>query len=60
MTAKPAFGAGAFRVSARRGAVEAQPTPAEYVDAENLYVTDACIEYLRPLIGELPKYVKLF
>ena len=34
--------------------------PLEYVDAENLYVTDACIEYLRPLIGELPKYVKLF
>ncbi len=39
---------------------EAQPTPSEYVDAENLYVTDACVEYLRPLIGELPKYVKLF
>ncbi|MBQ1278098.1 MAG: hypothetical protein IIY07_05595 [Thermoguttaceae bacterium] len=41
-------------------AVEAQPMPTEYVDAENLYVTDACVEYLRPLIGELPKYVKLF
>jgi hypothetical protein len=41
-------------------AVEAKPMPAEFVDAENLYVTDACIEYLRPLIGELPKYVKLF
>ena len=60
MTAKPAFGAGAFRVSARRGAVEAKPTPTEYVDAENLCVADACIERLRPLIGELPKYVKLF
>jgi len=32
----------------------------EYVDAENLCVTDAYVEYLRPLIGELPKYVKLF
>ena len=41
-------------------AVEAKPMPAEFVDAENLYVTDACVEYLRPLIGELPKYVKLF
>ncbi|MBQ9126298.1 MAG: hypothetical protein IJY15_00900 [Thermoguttaceae bacterium] len=60
LTAKPAFGAGAFRVSARRGAVETQPTPPESVDAENLYVTDAYVEYLRPLIGELPKYVKLF
>ncbi|MBQ7110912.1 MAG: hypothetical protein IJO06_06800 [Thermoguttaceae bacterium] len=34
-------------VSARRRAVEAKPTPTEYVDAENLYVTDACVEYLR-------------
>ena len=59
MTVKPALEAGAFRVSARRRVVEAQPTPPEYVDAENLYVTDACVEYLRPLIGELPKYVKL-
>ena len=41
-------------------AVEAKPTPLEYVDAENLYVTDACLEYLRPLVGELPNYVKLF
>ncbi len=41
-------------------AVEASPMPLEYVDAENLFVTDACLEYLRPLIGELPEYVKLF
>ena len=40
-------------------AVEAAPMPREYVDAENLFVTDACLEYLRPLIGELPEYVKL-
>ncbi len=41
-------------------AVEAKPMPLEYVDAENLFVTDACLEYLRPLVGELPNYVKLF
>ncbi|MCF0235082.1 MAG: diphosphate--fructose-6-phosphate 1-phosphotransferase [Thermoguttaceae bacterium] len=41
-------------------AVEAKPMPAEYVDAENLFVTEACLEYLRPLVGELPKFVKLF
>ncbi len=41
-------------------AVEAKPMPLEYVDAENLYVTDACLEYLRPIVGELPEYVKLF
>ncbi|MBR4833481.1 MAG: hypothetical protein IKU86_03995 [Thermoguttaceae bacterium] len=51
---------GARPVSARRRDVEAKPTPVEYVDAENLYVADACVEYLRPLIDELPKYVKLF
>ena len=41
-------------------AVEAKPMPLEYVDAENLFVTKECVEYLRPLVGELPKYVKLF
>ncbi|MBQ6827996.1 MAG: hypothetical protein IJO46_08275, partial [Thermoguttaceae bacterium] len=38
LTVKPALEAGAFRVSARRRVVEAQPSPPEYVDAENLYV----------------------
>ncbi|MGN0910400.1 MAG: diphosphate--fructose-6-phosphate 1-phosphotransferase [Thermoguttaceae bacterium] len=41
-------------------AVEAKPMPLEYVDADKLFVTDACVEYLRPLVGELPNYVKLF
>lgn len=41
-------------------AVEAKPMPLEFIDQENLYVTDKCLEYLRPLIGELPNYVKLF
>lgn len=41
-------------------AVAAKPMPLEYVDAENLFVTKECLDYLRPLIGELPKYVKLF
>jgi ATP-dependent phosphofructokinase / diphosphate-dependent phosphofructokinase len=39
-------------------AVEAKPMPEEYLDAENLTVTEACLEYLRPLIGEMPKYVR--
>ena len=41
-------------------AVEAKPMPLEYVDAENLFVTKECVDYLKPLIGELPQYVKLF
>ncbi|MBR2002752.1 MAG: hypothetical protein IJ991_01060 [Thermoguttaceae bacterium] len=60
MTAIPALEAGAFRVSARRRVVESQPTPPEYVDAENLCVADACVKYPRPSSGEPPKYVKLF
>lgn len=36
-----------------------KPMPAEFIDDDKLFVTDACIEYLRPLIGELPKYVRL-
>ena len=39
-------------------AIGAKPMPDEFIDDENLFVTDACIEYLRPLIGELPKYVR--
>lgn len=39
-------------------AIGAKPMPDEFIDDENLFVTDACIEYLRPLVGELPKYVR--
>ena len=39
-------------------AIGAKPMPDEFIDDENMFVTDACIEYLRPLIGELPKYVR--
>ncbi len=39
-------------------AVEAKPMPEAFLDAENLFVTDACLEYLRPLIGTLPEYVR--
>ena len=36
-----------------------KPMPAEFIDDDKLFVTEACLEYLRPLIGELPKYVRL-
>ena len=41
-------------------AVRDREMPLEYVDAENLFVTKECVEYLRPLVGEMPEYVKLF
>ena len=40
-------------------AVQAKPMPAAYLDPEGNYVTPACLEYLEPLIGPLPEYVRL-
>ncbi|GEM_PF-5656054 len=30
-----------------------------FIDKERLYVTDAFVEYARPLVGPLPEYVRL-
>ncbi len=35
-----------------------KPMPPEYLAEDRLDVTDACLEYLKPLIGELPEYVR--
>lgn len=40
-------------------AVRARPMPDEYYDADRLYVTDAFLEYVRPLVGSLPHYARL-
>lgn len=40
-------------------AVAAKPMPAEYLTADGLFVTQACLDYLRPLVGPLPAYVQL-
>lgn len=37
----------------------AKPMPDEYINAEGNYVTPACIEYLKPIVGTLPEYVRL-
>ncbi|MDR3110107.1 MAG: 6-phosphofructokinase [Planctomycetaceae bacterium] len=36
-----------------------KPMPDEFIDDENLFVTEKCLEYLRPLVGELPEYARL-
>lgn len=36
-----------------------KPMPDEFICSDRYFVTDACLEYLRPLIGELPDYVRL-
>ena len=36
-----------------------KPMPDEFICHDRLFVTEKCLEYLRPLIGELPDYVRL-
>lgn len=40
-------------------ALHEKPMPAEFIDEKNLFVTPACIDYLRPLVGQLPQYARL-
>jgi 6-phosphofructokinase 1 len=40
-------------------AIGAKPMPDEFITADGDFVTAACIEYLKPLVGELPEYVRL-
>lgn len=36
-----------------------KPMPDEYISADGRFVTPACVEYLKPLVGPLPEYVRL-
>ena len=40
-------------------AIQAKPIPDEYITPAGNDVTPACLDYLRPLIGPLPEYVRL-
>lgn len=40
-------------------AVRAKPMPDEYISKDGMDVTPAFIEYIKPLVGQLPQYVKL-
>ena len=40
-------------------AVHAKPMPDEYISADGSFVTDAFLDYVRPLVGELPRYSRL-
>ncbi len=40
-------------------AIKAKPMPDEYINAAGSFVTDAFLDYLRPLVGVLPKYATL-
>ncbi|AQT69222.1 6-phosphofructokinase 1 [Anaerohalosphaera lusitana] len=40
-------------------AVRAKPMPDEFINDEGNFITDAFIEYAKPLLGEMPDYVRL-
>lgn len=40
-------------------AVSAKPMPKEYFNSEGNFVSDAFIDYMKPLAGELPDFVRL-
>jgi 6-phosphofructokinase 1 len=40
-------------------ALGAKPMPDEFITADGTFVTPACLEYLKPLVGPLPEYVRL-
>ena len=39
-------------------ALNEKPLPDDYICDDRLFVTEKAIKYIRPLIGELPKYVR--
>jgi 6-phosphofructokinase 1 len=40
-------------------AVRAKPMPDEFINAEGNFITDRFLDYLKPLVGPMPGYVKL-
>ena len=40
-------------------AIKAKPMPDEFINSEGNFVTDAFLDYLQPLVGELPDYARL-
>ena len=41
-------------------AIKAKPLPDEFINKEGNFITEAFLDYVRPLVGELPDYVKLY
>ena len=37
-----------------------KPMPDDFICEDRLFVTEACLEYLRPLVGTMPHYVRLY
>lgn len=41
-------------------ALGAKPMPDEFICKDRLFVTKECLDYLRPLVGDMPNYVRLY
>ena len=37
-----------------------KPMPDRFICDDRYFVTDACLDYLKPLVGEMPRYVRLY
>ncbi|MDO4586572.1 MAG: diphosphate--fructose-6-phosphate 1-phosphotransferase [Planctomycetia bacterium] len=37
-----------------------KPMPDDFICNDRLYVTESCLDYLRPLVGPMPHYVRLY
>jgi hypothetical protein len=47
------------KVPLREVAVSAKPMPAEYFNPEGNHVSQLFYDYMKPLIGDLPEFVRL-
>ncbi len=47
------------KVPLREVAVSAKPMPADYFNSEGNHVSDRFLEYMKPLAGDLPEFVRL-
>jgi 6-phosphofructokinase 1 len=55
---------GAYRaryteVALEEVAVKSKPMPPEYINPEGNFVTEAFLQYIRPLVGPIPEYTSL-
>jgi 6-phosphofructokinase 1 len=56
---KQTYKAGYGAIPLDQVANQARPMPDEYIAEDGMDVTPAFLDYVRPLVGELPNYVSL-
>ena len=46
-------------IALKEVAIKAKPMPDEFINEQGNFVTDAFLDYIRPLVGQLPQYCRL-